>query len=183
MTTSTPRAHKRPFGDSYLNIHLYQKTSSKKEKKVTEDWRYRKPKGRRRRWARPRPLPSGSCPPTPGLGGATAEGAPGRAGEPWPPLGPSGQGSSRLQPGRGSDPTDHVQVEGHQLAPKLPLRPASRNGVRQRKSEIRSRGDQLPSIALLPTAGNVGCHRRGQLVHEGATERGPCHPALPRGRR
>lgn len=33
MTTSTPRAHKRPFGDSYLNIHLYQKTSSKKEKK------------------------------------------------------------------------------------------------------------------------------------------------------
>lgn len=36
MTTSTPRAHKRPFGDSYLNIHLYQKTSSKKEKKKSQ---------------------------------------------------------------------------------------------------------------------------------------------------
>lgn len=77
---------------------------------------------------------------------------------------------------------DHVQIEGHHLAPKLPVTPASRNRVRQRKSEIRSCGDQQLSITLLPRARNVGCCLLCQLPDKATTERGACRQRASKGK-
>lgn len=105
----------------------------------------------------------------------------------WAPVGRGAPSSGLGAPGlaqhvRGRNPIDYIQTEGHHLAPKLPVTPASRSGVRQRQSEIRSRGNHQLSITPLPRAIIISCCLLCRFLGEGTTERGLCCPAPPRGR-
>lgn len=113
------------------------------------------------------PSPLGLCQPSPFLGSGRGSGAPVKP--QWAGMLPAPDWRPQGRHGTGRNPMSRVQME----APTLP-----RKRVKQRKSEIRSCGDQQLSITLLPTARNIGCC----LLDKVTTKQDLCCPEHLRGR-